>query len=230
MSRQLAFELGHRTAHGRDDFLVAPSNEAAVALIDAWPAWPASVVALSGPQGSGKSHLCEVWHQMSGAARFEASVLDNADVPALVANRTLIIEDLDSLSDNAERNLFHLLNLVKETNLATGQGTSMLLTSREAPAHLGVRLPDLSSRLKALPHAALGLPDDALLTGVLVKLFDDRQLRVSEPLITYLASRIERSVAIARDTVEALDRASLSGKRPITVPLAAQILDERAAK
>ena len=230
MSRQLVFELGHRSAHGRDDFLVAPSNELAVALIDAWPAWPAPVVALSGPQGSGKTHLAEVWRAMSGAVRFGASVLNNADVPAMVATGKLIIEDIATLTDNAERNLFHLLNLVKEANLSKAESASMLITSRDAPAHLGVKLPDLSSRLKALPHAALGLPDDALLTGVLVKLFDDRQLRVTEPLITYLASRIERSIAIAHSVVEALDRASLSGKRPITVPLAAQILDELAAK
>ncbi|MDO8289419.1 MAG: DnaA/Hda family protein [Parvibaculum sp.] len=220
MTRQLVFELGHRSAHGRDDFLVAPSNELAVALIDAWPAWPAPTVALSGPQGSGKTHLAEVWHQMSGAARFDASVLEGGDVPALVAHGKLIIEDIGALSDLAERTLFHLLNLVKEDQ------ASMLLTSRDAPAHLATRLPDLASRLKALPHAALGVPDDALLAGVLVKFFDDRQLRVGEPLITYLASRIERSIAIARDTVEALDRASLSGKRPITVPLAAQVLDD----
>ncbi len=146
MSRQLVFELGHRSAHGRDDFLVAPSNKLAVALIDAWPAWPAPVVALSGPQGSGKTHLAEVWHAMSGAVCFEASVLDNADVPALVARGRLIIEDIETLSDTAERNLFHLLNLVKE------EGASMLLTSRKAPAHLGIKLPDLSSRLKAPDH------------------------------------------------------------------------------
>jgi chromosomal replication initiation ATPase DnaA len=59
---------------------------------------------------------------------------------------------------------------------------------------------------------------------VLVKLFDDRQIRANEALIAYLASRIERSIAVARDVVAALDRASLSGKRPITVPLAAEVL------
>ena len=59
---------------------------------------------------------------------------------------------------------------------------------------------------------------------MLVKLFDDRQLRVGEPLIAYLASHIERSIAIARDVVAALDRASLSGKRAVTVPLATQVL------
>jgi chromosomal replication initiation ATPase DnaA len=220
MPRQLVFELGHRTARGRDDFLVAPSNEDAVALIDAWPHWPGPAVALSGPQGSGKSHLAEVWRQMSGAERFDAQVLERADVPALVASGTLLIEDVGVLSDEAERNLFHLLNLVKE------EGASLLLSARDAPARLAIRLPDLASRLNALPHAELGTPDDALLAGVLVKLFDDRQLRVSEALIAYLANHIERSIAIARDVVAELDRASLSGKRAITVPLAVKVLEE----
>lgn len=220
MQRQLVFELGHRTARGREDFLVAPSNEAAVAQIDAWPQWPGPSIALSGPQGSGKTHLAEVWHEMSGAERLDANVLEGGDVPALVAKRHLIIEDVGALSDLGERTLFHLLNLVKE------EKAFLLLTSRVAPARLAIRLPDLASRLKALPHAELGTPDDALLAGVLVKLFDDRQLRVNEALVTYLASHIERSIAIARDVVAALDRASLSGKRAITVPLAAQVLDE----
>ncbi|MCE9648853.1 MAG: chromosomal replication initiator DnaA [Parvibaculum sp.] len=220
MPRQLVFELGHRVARGREDFLVGPSNEAAVALIDAWPAWPGPSAALSGPSGSGKTHLAEVWREMSGATVIDAGGLERADIPALVAGRALVLEDVGALSDAAERALFHLLNLVKE------EGASMLLTAREAPARLAIRLPDLASRLKALPHAELGPPDDALLVGVLVKLFDDRQLRVAEPLIVYLAGHIERRIAVARDVVAALDRASLSGKRAITVPLAARVLQE----
>lgn len=221
MPSQLILELGHRPARGREDFLVAPSNEAAVGLIDAWPQWPASTLALSGPHGSGKSHLAQVWRDMSGAQLFDATILEEADVPAIVAAHVILIEDVELLSDRAERHLFHLLNLVKE------EGAFLLLTTRTAPARLAIRLPDLASRLKAMPHAALGAPDDALLAGVLVKLFDDRQLRVGEPLIAYLTSRIERSIAIARDVVAALDRSSLSGKRPITVPLATQVLSEK---
>ncbi|MGB5950385.1 MAG: DnaA/Hda family protein [Parvibaculum sp.] len=218
MSRQLIFELGHRPAFGREDFLVGPSNEAAVAMIDAWPNWLGPTAALSGPAGSGKTHLAEVWRAAAGAVRLDLSALGEADLPALVAQRAIILEDLARLSDREERALFHLLNLVRE------EGAALLLTSRAAPGHIEVRLPDLASRLRALPHAELGAPDDALLAGVLVKLFDDRQLRVAEPLIAYLTSRIERSISVLRDVVEALDRASLSGKRPITVPLAAEVL------
>ena len=221
MARQLVFELGHRAASGRDDFLVAPSNEAAVALIDAWPDWPDRIVALSGPAGSGKTHLAEVWRMASGSVSLAPGSLPGADMPALVAQRAIILEDLATLTAEGERALFHLVNLVR------AESAFLLITSREALARLPLALPDLTSRLKAVPQVELGPPDDALLAGILVKLFDDRQLRVTPAVIAYLASRIERSVDAARAAVAELDTASLSGKRSITVPLAAEILGKQ---
>lgn len=218
MTRQLVLELGHRPASGREDFLVGPSNEAAVALIDAWPDWPDNVVALSGPSGSGKTHLAEVWRTASDATSLLPEGLVGADIPALVARRAIILEDLATLPPEGERALFHLINLTR------AEGAFFLITSAEPLARLPLKLPDLVSRLKAVQQAALGTPDDALLTGILVKLFVDRQLRVPPVVVTYLASRIERSVAAARRIVAEIDRASLSGKRPVTVPLAAEIL------
>lgn len=218
MTRQLVLELGHRPASGREDFLVGPSNEAAVALIDAWPDWPDNVVALSGPSGSGKTHLAEVWRTASDATSLAPEGLAGADIPALVARRAIILEDLATLPPEGERALFHLINLTR------AEGAFFLITSAEPLARLPLKLPDLVSRLKAVQQAALGTPDDALLTGILVKLFVDRQLRVPPVVVTYLASRIERSVAAARHIVAEIDRASLSGKRPVTVPLAAEIL------
>jgi chromosomal replication initiation ATPase DnaA len=218
MTRQLVLELGHRPASGREDFLVGPSNEAAVALIDAWPDWPDNVVALSGPSGSGKTHLAEVWRTASDATSLLPEGLAGADIPALVARRAIILEDLATLPPEGERALFHLINLTR------AEGAFFLITSAEPLARLPLKLPDLVSRLKAVQQAALGTPDDALLTGILVKLFVDRQLRVPPVVVTYLASRIERSVAAARRIVAEIDRASLSGKRPVTVPLAAEIL------
>jgi chromosomal replication initiation ATPase DnaA len=218
MSRQLTFELAHRPALGRDDFLVSPSNAAAVARIDAWPDWPAPALFLSGPAGSGKTHLGEVWRRASNAECIEAHALARSDIAYLIRHKALVVENLDELSDEGERALFHLVNAMME------EGSFLLLVSRMAPGHMPVRLPDLASRLKAMPHAELGAPDDALLSGVLVKLFNDRQLQVPEPLITYLTARIERSVASARDIVQRLDTASLSGNRPVTVKLASEIL------
>ena len=68
---QLILDLGHRPALGREDFLVAPANQTAVAWIDRWPDWPGPVLALSGPPGCGKSHLLQVWRAMSGAREID---------------------------------------------------------------------------------------------------------------------------------------------------------------
>jgi chromosomal replication initiation ATPase DnaA len=85
-------------------------------------------------------------------------------------------------------------------------------------------VPDLASRLRALPVIELGPPDDALLRAVLVKLFADRQLTVDESLLTYLIKRIDRSFAAARAVVERLDREALRLRRPVTRALAAEAL------
>lgn len=229
--RQLVLELGHRPALGREDFLVADSNRDAVALIDAWPDWPAGTAMLTGPAGSGKTHLAEVWRGASGARRVEAAKLEEASVPALIGDGApqsplvpaLVVEDVDRLPVQAEPALFHLLNMASES------GAFLLLTARAAPARLQVSLPDLASRLKALYTVAVAAPDDGLLGAVLVKLFDDRQLRVPEAVVPFLVARMERSVDAARRLVAALDRASLAGKRPVTVPLAAEILNNNGA-
>jgi chromosomal replication initiation ATPase DnaA len=83
---------------------------------------------------------------------------------------------------------------------------------------------DVGSRLKALPVVVLAPPDDALLRAVLVKLFADRQLAVDESLIGYLATRIERSFAGARDVVARLDDEAMLRKRPLTRALATEVL------
>jgi chromosomal replication initiation ATPase DnaA len=97
------------------------------------------------------------------------------------------------------------------------------MTARSAPASWRIEIPDLASRLRALPAVALDAPDDALLRAVIVKLFADRQLAVEESLVAYLVTRIERSFAAARAAVEVLDREALRLKRPVNRTLAGEL-------
>ena len=117
--------------------------------------------------------------------------------------------------------MFHLLNLAKE------QRRNVLLTARRPPTLWAIRLPDLASRLRALPVVELAAPDDALLRAVLVKLFVDRQLSVDESLISYLVARIERSFAAARAAVAVLDREALRQRRPVTRALAVELFADQ---
>ena len=127
---------------------------------------------------------------------------------------------VDEAERAAEEPLFHLYNLLAE------RGLHLLLLARAAPARWGIALPDLRSRLRAAPVAYLAPPNDALLAALLVKLFADRQLRVGEEVVACLISRLERSFAAAQCVVAALDQAALAGQRPITVPLAREVLGE----
>jgi chromosomal replication initiation ATPase DnaA len=221
LPRQLNLALGHRESFDRADFLCGPSNETALALIDRWTDWPARAIALIGPEGSGKSHLAAVWAKAAGAQVIAAGAIEAASVPEALAAGAVAIEDADR-GELDEAALFHLINLARE------QSAYVLITARTAPAGWPTKLPDLASRLRALPVVTIDAPDDALLAAVLVKLFADRQLAVDERLIEFLLRRIERSFAAARAAVAELDREAMRLKRPVNRALAADVLRGRA--
>jgi chromosomal replication initiation ATPase DnaA len=220
-AHQLAFDLPHRAAHGREDFLVSPANEHAVAMIDRWPDWLTPALILVGPPGSGKTHLGEVWRGMSGAQSCRAEDLTIAQLPALLTKRALIVEDLPGLM-SGQTALFHLINLARETK------SFLLLTSRLQPLAWPIDLQDLVSRIRAMPVAVVAQPDDALLRGLLVKQFADRQIPVDEATIAYMLVHMERSAAFARRIVETIDRRALEEKAGITRSFVARIMQETA--
>lgn len=224
-ARQIPLDLPHPESRARADFLAAPSNRDALALIDAWPAWPAPIVALTGPEGSGKSHLASIFAARSGAAILAADVLAAEAVPRALATGALVLEDVgDGALDEAA--LFHLMNLAGE------QRATVLLTARRAPAALaaGLATADLASRLRAVPAVEIGAPDDALLAAVAFKLFADRQLIPEEGLVPFMLARMERSLAALRDLVAALDREALARKRPLNKSLASELLRARSVE
>lgn len=215
---QLTLELPHRSALGAEDFFVSGSNGAAVEFVDRWPDWPSWAGVVVGPQGAGKSHLAHVWRLRSGAARIEAPRLSESVVKGFESKQALVVEDLH-LGIADERALFHLLNLAREHRL------SILLTSRKAPGEIDIALPDLRSRLRALPLVRIEAPDEALLRAVIVKLFADRQIAVEPHVIAYLALHMERSMAAALRIVALVDRMSLARQRKVTRPLVAEALE-----
>jgi chromosomal replication initiation ATPase DnaA len=215
--RQLAFALPHAESLTRDNFLAGPANEAGLALIESWPDWPNRIMLLVGPEGSGKSHLAAIWAEQAGARSISAHALTQAAVPGALATGALVVEDLKP-SDFDERAMFHLMNLARE------DGASILVTARIAPSAFEVELPDLRSRLRAVPTVSLLPPDDLLFRGLIVKFCADRQMNIDESVVSYLASRIERSYAAARQAVDLLDTEALRLGRPVTRALAAELL------
>jgi len=204
---QLVLPLETRSASGRADFIVAPGNQQAVAFIDSWPRWPAPAAALYGPPASGKSHLAAVWAGRAGATVLEATALEGA-----IPDGPLVVENVGP--GVPETALFALLE----------RGGPLLLTAQAPPAAWPVALPDLKSRANALLAFALWAPDDALLMGLAVKLFADRQVEVPENVVLHMIRELERSPAAIRDFVARADAAALARKRPITLNLIKDLL------
>ena len=216
LGQQRTFDWGVRPALGREDFLVAPCNEAAVAWLDRWPDWPGPALVIHGPPGSGKSHLAEVWRRRSGAEALDASALTQAATGGGDAPAALVVDGLGGRID--ERALLHTYNGVAE------RGGHLLLTALAPPALWPLTLPDLVSRLRLAPAAAIGLPDDALLAALMVKLFADRQIAIAPEVPAYVVPRIERTFEAVARLVERLDRAALAEARPVTVPFVRSVL------
>jgi len=212
--RQLRLSLGRDASPSSlDEFVRGPSNADAVAAVETWPAWRDGCLAILGPKGVGKSHLARVWAQATAALVVDRNT---PDIEA-AAGRPVLLEDADR--GVSTEGLFHLINL------AARDGGGLLLTARSRPSTWATALPDLRSRLNALPVVEIAPPDDTVLEGVLRRFFRDRNIRPPEEVYPYLLSRMRRSIPDAKAIVKRLDEAGDEGFRPITRVLARQILE-----
>lgn len=212
---QITLALPIEPSISRDDLLESPSNQLAVDLVDCWPDWPSNIVVLAGPVGSGKTHLAKVWANISDAELIAMDALP--DHPDLAKSSNIVLEDAGN-SKLDEEALFHTINQ------ARAHKNFLMITSRSFPSSWAVELPDLASRLKLAHIVELHEPDDGLLSGLMFKLFADRQLVVSPSVIEYLVARMERSMEVAGSLVEWLDREALSRHRKINRAMASEAL------
>ncbi|MEO0425984.1 MAG: DnaA/Hda family protein [Pseudomonadota bacterium] len=230
-ARQLTITFPSRRAHGRADFLVTPANEHAAAFVLALERWPGGRLALTGPDGSGKTHLAHALMAERSARLIDAAGLRPDGVEELAAAPAAVVEDVDRLGDlstdearQAEAGVFHLFNLA-----AAGQAR-LLVTGREAPARWRIRTPDLASRLQSLTVAKISAPDDALLSSLVVKHGHERRLDFDADAAAFVASRVERSFAGVAQAVAQIDAAaSLRKRRHVTLSLASAALRDAAA-
>lgn len=215
MPQQLPLPLSPTQTYSRDDILVGPGNQQAVAFLDSWPHWVSPGAVLFGPSGAGKTHLARVWAEMAGAPVYEAGTLsDLTDIP----EGPLVIENVRLPNEGLERVLFALIE----------RGQPLLLTAVEPPTHWRVRLPDLVSRCRALLSFGLWAPDESLLESLAEKLFAVRQLNVPKAVVTEMIRALERSPEAIRDFVAKADREALARHRPVSVSLVRQLLSAGA--
>jgi chromosomal replication initiation ATPase DnaA len=212
---QLSLGLQAEPAVTRETFVVSASNADAARALDGFPDAVGGVLAIVGPQGSGKSHLLIAWADRTGAALLSGELAAVADLESL-QGRLVALDDADHTDDET---LFHLINMAGEA------GAGLVMASRLAPAAWETTVPDLRSRLNAVRVAQISEPDDQVLRGVLVRFFAEASVKPSHDLLEYLVRRIERSVPEARQVVRRLIEAAGPTHRPVTRALAREVLE-----
>ncbi|MCB5408438.1 chromosomal replication initiator DnaA [Pseudogemmobacter faecipullorum] len=221
MSQQLTFDLPPRENFTRRHYMVTPATALPLAVMDDWRNWPDGKMVLTGPEGSGKSHLAAIWAAEAGAIRLPARELPLADLPELAAAGRVAVENAQELVGYraGEEALFHLHNFLIP-------GGRLLVTASVPPRDWGLVQPDLLSRLQSAGLTRIDLPDDPLLQGVLHKLFADRQLQPAPQLIPWLLARMPRSFGAARRLVARMDELALARGTGPGLRLAAEVLEE----
>ncbi|MBR1915134.1 MAG: AAA family ATPase [Alphaproteobacteria bacterium] len=219
-TQQCSFIFEPKAVYSRQDFMVSNCNKEALRAVESWPQWPFFALSIYGPKGCGKTHLAHIFANQIGlklnkpvrAGIIKACEIKTSKVARLYAqNPCLVVEDINTKAD--EEALFHLYNLYHD------QKGFLLLTSRVPLARINFRLPDLKSRFKMVPSVAILEPDDTMLEALIVKLFSDRQIVISQEVLNYILQNMERSFSYAINLVERADELSLALKRAVTVPI-----------
>ena len=193
---QIALPLDWPVADRDEDFLLSESNRIAFDHFRRWSTWPVMATLLTGPRKSGRSLLGRIFVRKTGGRLF------------------------DDAESHEEEALFHAWND------AQARRRPLLLIADAPPPAWTIALPDLKSRIAATPQVEIGPPDDALIASLILKKLGDRGIAAPPDIADYLVPRIERSYVAVGQVVEALDRATLSHHRRLTVPVAKRALTE----
>jgi chromosomal replication initiation ATPase DnaA len=218
--RLFEFRMGERSP---DTLVVTEANRDAARLLTEWRNWPNGALALTGPQGAGKTHLALAWALETGARQVSPNAApDDAAAIFQEAGGRLFVDDLDAAPNEAM--LWRLLDL------ARARGGAVLLVGATAPSAWPVTIPDLRSRLNAIALARLGEPDEALMEVVLRRICREQFIHLSDDAARYLARRLPRTFAAARHMAAALDAGLKRGARPVSRKAAEKALDKAQAR
>lgn len=213
--RQLILDLLPEAPPSLDNFVVGGNGEAFAGLA-AWlaPDNRESALYLWGEAGAGKTHLLR-----ASGARYHDGAAD-PDLSAVTEHAGhYAVDHIEALSDAGQIVLFNLFNRLRATDgklLAAGTLPPLQLKLRE----------DLRTRLGyGLIYRLLPL-SDAERSAALAAQAAARGLRLPREALDYLLARAPRDMRSLSALLVALDRYSLEQKRPITLPLLREVLNQ----
>ena len=202
-------------SYGRHQFIVGESNAEAVNWIDNFQNWSMEGLIIIGPKASGKSHLVSTLKH-----RINCQIINGEDVNRENFNilnlKDLIVENIEQITNF---NFFlNIINILKEKK------HKLVLTSRQNINDMDIGLLDLKSRLLTMSQTEILLPTDDVLRGIIIKISNDKGLKLNDIVINFLLNHLERSYSVINRFINKLDELSLIKKKRITIPLVKSLL------
>jgi DnaA family protein len=228
VSPQIPLPLEPPRADRLEEFVAGP-NGAALESVRALLEEPGGVLFLSGPAGSGKSHLLNaLCHEARerGLSAFYIALKRlpreaAAGLSGLQGLDLVCVDDFDRVAGDAawEQALFRCFN---EVRAAQGR---LLVSSREPLSALPLGLPDLASRLGWGVRQAMQAPGDEDKLAILERRAAAMRIEVPPDVERYLLRYGRRDLASLLAALERLRETAFAEKRRITVPLAREVLE-----
>lgn len=210
-----------------DDFIAGPNENVVLALKQLLQE-PGGSIFLSGPSGTGKSHLLNALCNAARANGLGAFyiALDRLPVEAaagldgLQGLDLVCVDDLHSVVGNPawENALFRCFNEVRSSH------GRLAVSSRLPLSKLELGLPDLQSRLAWGLRLKLESPDDEGKLQVLRQRAHLLGIGLPQDVQLYLIKHSKRDMNSLLTTLDLIKQAAFVSKRRITVPLAREVL------
>ncbi|MBR0568499.1 DnaA regulatory inactivator Hda [Azoarcus sp. L1K30] len=226
--KQLLLDIRTDTPPTLDNFVVGANQEliASLSLLAcARDALPAPHLYLWGSSGKGRSHLLQASVQLAtehGRAAHFVNAGDIRDTLPETEGALVAVDDIDRLRPEAQIALFNAFNRARLN------AQSLLLSGPQAPLGLALR-EDLRTRIgQSLIFEVQPLDDDSR-AAILAMLAERRGLRLADEVVDFLLRHGRRDLPSLLAAFNALDAASLEQKRPITLPLLRELMQQGLA-
>ena len=129
-----------------------------------------------------------------------------------------VVDDVEKLAEPDQIGLFNAINEARQS------GGHVLAAGNAPPAQLPLR-EDLKSRLAwGLVYEVKRLTDEERAVYLRAEA-GRRGMRLNDEVVAYLLTHARRDLPTLTAILDRLDRASLEQKRPVTLPLAREILN-----
>ncbi len=231
MSAQLPLAL-RWPAHQRfETFVASPGDDVVAVLRAATATEVASRVLVSGPAGSGRTHLLIAACAAVSAAgrRAQYATLAGAAserIRALGGSDVLALDDVDAIAGrrDAEHALFDLYNR------CIAEGATLVFAASAPPAQLGIGLPDLVSRLGACTQVTLRALDEEARKALVRERAASRGIELDDGVVDWLFTRHSRDLGSLLQLLDRIDREALAARRRVTLPFVRALLAQDASQ